>query len=112
MAGLQNALQEKENEFAGVLKIGRTEMQDAVPITLGQEFAAWAQAVQSDWWRLYKVEERLRQVNLGGTAVGTGLNADRRYVYVVVDILREITGVASGSGGEYDRRHSELRCVC
>lgn len=93
MADLQRALQEKESEFAHVLKIGRTEMQDAVPITLGQEFAAWAQAVQRDWWRLYKVEERLRQVNLGGTAVGTGLNADRRYVYIVVDILREITNL-------------------
>jgi aspartate ammonia-lyase len=93
MSELQQALQEKENEFAGVLKVGRTEMQDAVPITLGQEFAAWAQAVQRDWWRLYKVEERLRQVNLGGTAVGTGLNADKRYVYVVVDILREVTGL-------------------
>ncbi len=90
-AQLQRALQEKESEFDHVLKIGRTEMQDAVPVTLGQEFAAWAQAVQRDWWRLYKVEERLRQVNLGGTAVGTGLNADRRYVYVVVDILRDIT---------------------
>ncbi len=69
--------QEKEAEFAGVLKVGRTEMQDAVPITLGQEFSAWAQAVQRDWWRLHVVEEKLRQVNLGGTAVGTGLNADR-----------------------------------
>lgn len=93
MADLQHALQEKEKEFAGVLKVGRTEMQDAVPITLGQEFSAWAQAVQRDWWRLYKVEERLRQVNLGGTAVGTGLNADRRYVFQVVDILRDLTGV-------------------
>ena len=93
MADLQGALQEKEKEFAHVLKVGRTEMQDAVPITLGQEFAAWAQAVQRDWWRLYKVEERLRQVNLGGTAVGTGLNAERKYVFMVVDILREITGV-------------------
>jgi aspartate ammonia-lyase len=91
MSTLQRVLQEKESEFAGVLKTGRTEMQDAVPITLGQEFAAWAQAVQRDWWRLYKVEERLRQVNLGGTAIGTGLNADLRYVYMVVDILREIT---------------------
>ncbi|MHB1457742.1 MAG: aspartate ammonia-lyase [Armatimonadota bacterium] len=93
MADLQSALQEKEKEFADVLKVGRTEMQDAVPITLGQEFAAWAQAVQRDWWRLYKVEERLRQVNLGGTAVGTGLNAERKYVYMVVEILRELTGV-------------------
>lgn len=93
MADLQRALQEKESEFAHVLKIGRTEMQDAVPVTLGQEFAAWAQAIQRDWWRLYKVEERLRQVNLGGTAVGTGLNADTRYVFIVVDVLREISNV-------------------
>ncbi len=93
MADLQAALQEKEKEFAGILKVGRTEMQDAVPITLGQEFSAWAQAIQRDWWRLYKVEERLRQVNLGGTAVGTGLNADRKYVFQVVDILRDLTGV-------------------
>lgn len=93
MADLQRALQAKEAEFAGVLKVGRTEMQDAVPVTLGQEFAACAQAVQRDWWRLYKVEERLRQVNLGGTAVGTGLNADREYVYSVVEILRDVTGL-------------------
>ncbi len=93
MADLQKAFQEKENEFASILKVGRTEMQDAVPITLGQEFAAWAQAVQRDWWRLYKVEERLRQVNLGGTAIGTGLNADKEYVYVVVDLLRDITNL-------------------
>ncbi len=72
MTRLQGALQEKEAEFAGVLKVGRTEMQDAVPMTLGQEFSAWAQAVQRDWWRLHVVEEKLRQVNLGGTAVGTG----------------------------------------
>jgi aspartate ammonia-lyase len=93
MADLQSALQAKEKEFADVLKVGRTEMQDAVPVTLGQEFAAWAQAVQRDWWRLYKSEERLRQVNLGGTALGTGLNAERRYVFSVTDILRELSGV-------------------
>lgn len=93
MSDLQRALQEKEKQFAGVVKVGRTEMQDAVPITLGQEFAAWAQAVQRDWWRLYKVEERLRQVNLGGTAVGTGLNADPRYIYSAADILKQVTGL-------------------
>lgn len=92
MATLQGALQAKEKEFAAVLKIGRTEMQDAVPITLGQEFSAYAEAVARDWWRLYKSEERLRQVNLGGTAVGTGLNASRRYIYRVIEILRELTG--------------------
>lgn len=94
MNNLQKSLQDKEREFADVVKVGRTEMQDAVPITLGQEFSAYAQAVWRDWWRLYKVEERLRQVNLGGTAIGTGLNADKRYVFTVVDILRETTGLS------------------
>jgi len=93
MADLQKALQHKEAEFADIVKVGRTEMQDAVPITLGQEFAAWAQAVQRDWWRLYKAEERLRQVNLGGTAIGTGLNADKDYVLLAARILRDNTGV-------------------
>ncbi len=93
MSDMQEALQCKENEFADVLKVARTELQDAVPMTLGQEFAAWAQAVQRDWWRLYKVEERLRQVNLGGTAIGTGLNAPRKYVFGVVDSLRDVTGL-------------------
>ncbi|MDP3050555.1 MAG: aspartate ammonia-lyase, partial [Eubacteriales bacterium] len=92
MAELQGALQAKEKEFAAILKIGRTELQEAVPVTLGQEFGAWAEAIARDWWRLYKAEERLRQVNLGGTAVGTGLNASRRYTYRVIEILRELTG--------------------
>ncbi|MHB9133580.1 MAG: aspartate ammonia-lyase [Armatimonadota bacterium] len=92
-ADLQAALQEKEQEYAATLALGRTEMQDAIPITWGQRFAAWAQAVQRDWWRLHVVEEKLRQVNLGGTAVGTGLNADRKYIYLVVDLLRQATGL-------------------
>ncbi|MGB9885599.1 MAG: aspartate ammonia-lyase [Moorellales bacterium] len=92
LAELQGALQEKERQFAGLLKVGRTQLQDAVPVTLGQEFAAWAEALARDWWRLYKAEERLRQVNLGGTAVGTGLNASRRYIFRVIEILRELTG--------------------
>lgn len=92
-ARLQGALQAKEEEFAGVLKLGRTEMQDAVPMTLGQEFSAWAEAVSRDRWRLYKVEERLRKVNLGGTAIGTGLNAHRKYMYTVIERLRSLTGL-------------------
>ncbi|MFT9055358.1 MAG: aspartate ammonia-lyase [Ethanoligenens sp.] len=92
-ANLQTALQEKEEAFADVLKIGRTELQDAVPITLGQECGAWAQAVARDRWRLYKAEERLRQINLGGTAVGTGLNAPRAYTFAAAEHLRELTGL-------------------
>jgi aspartate ammonia-lyase len=93
MAHLQGALQVKETQFAGLLKLGRTEMQDAVPVTLGQEFGAFAEAVARDRWRLYKVEERLRQVNLGGTAVGTGLNAEREYIYDAIEELQAITGL-------------------
>jgi len=92
-ARLQTALQEKEQAFAAILKVGRTQLQDAVPVTLGQEFGAWAQAIARDRWRLYKVEERLRQVNIGGTAVGTGINAPRKYLFTMIDKLREVTGL-------------------
>ena len=90
-AALQTALQEKENEYSRVAKLGRTEMMDAVAITLGEEFGAYAQAVARDRWRLYKVEERLRQVNLGGTAVGVGTNASRQYRFRVIEELRRLT---------------------
>ncbi|MCX8130012.1 MAG: aspartate ammonia-lyase [Clostridia bacterium] len=92
-AELQNALQEKEEEYSSILKVGRTQLQDAVPILLGQEFGAWAQAVARDRWRLYKAEERLRQVNIGGTAVGTGLNADKKYIFWMIEKLRDLTGL-------------------
>lgn len=90
---LQETLQAKEQEFAGIVKVGRTQLQDAVPMLLGQEFGAYAQAVARDRWRLYKAEERLRQVNLGGTAIGTGLNADIRYIHLVNEKTRCLAGV-------------------
>lgn len=92
-ADLQTALQQKEEEFSAVIKMGRTELQDALPIMLGQEFGAYAQAISRDRWRIYKAEERLRQVNIGGTAVGTGLNADKRYIFMVIEKLRDLTGL-------------------
>ncbi|KAF0182829.1 MAG: aspartate ammonia-lyase [Nitrospirae bacterium] len=90
---LQEAFQDAEKRFAHVVKIGRTEMQDAVLITLGREMGAYAEAFSRDRWRLFKCEERLRVVNLGGTAIGTGLTAPRRYVFRVTDKLRDITGI-------------------
>lgn len=93
IAELQDVLQQKEAEFAGILKPGRTQLQDAVPVTLGQEFSGWAQAVARDRWRIYKVEERLRQVNLGGTAAGTGINAPKEYIFLVIEKLRQHTGI-------------------
>jgi aspartate ammonia-lyase len=90
---LQEAFQQKEQQFAHVVKVGRTQYQDAVLTTLGREMGAYAEALNRDRWRLYKCEERLRVVNLGGTAIGTGFAAPRQYIFRVVDTLRELTGV-------------------
>jgi aspartate ammonia-lyase len=92
-AKLQEALQERENEFDEIKKLGRTELMDAVPITLGQEFGAYAQCIARDRWRIYKVEERLRQVNIGGTAVGLADNAERDYRFGIIEELRTLTGI-------------------
>ncbi len=89
---LQEAFQRKERELADVVKVGRTELQDAVLTTLGREMGAYAEAFTRDRWRIYKCEERLRVVNLGGTAIGTGLGAPRAYIFHVVDVLRELSG--------------------
>ena len=91
--GLQEACQEKEKEFSHVVKVGRTELQDAVLITLGREAGAWAEAFNRDRWRIYKCEERLRTVNLGGTAVGTGIDAPREFIFKVVETLRTVTDI-------------------
>ncbi|KUO78995.1 MAG: aspartate ammonia-lyase [Desulfosporosinus sp. BRH_c37] len=93
LAQLQEALQEKENEFSDVLKLGRTELMDALPMMLGQEFGAYAKAIERDRWRVYKVEERLRQINLGGTAIGTGVNASLKYIFMITDTIQELTGL-------------------
>jgi aspartate ammonia-lyase len=96
-AKLQESLQQKENEFEGIPKLGRTELMDAVPVTLGAEFGAYAQAIARDRWRLYKIEERLRQVNIGGAAVGREAAAPdslfRKYRQQITEVLREITGM-------------------
>lgn len=92
-AKLQQSLQMKENEFDDIKKLGRTELMDAIPITLGSEFGAYAQAIARDRWRLYKVEERLRQVNIGGTAVGTSNNAERKYRFAILEELRTMTDI-------------------
>ncbi|MEW6711080.1 MAG: aspartate ammonia-lyase [Candidatus Riflebacteria bacterium] len=93
VARLQEALQAKENEFAGIIKIGRTQLRDAVPLTLGAEFGAYAEALSRDRWRLYRVEERLRVINLGATAIGTGIAATRKFHFEMIKQLREETGI-------------------
>ncbi|MHB8908804.1 MAG: aspartate ammonia-lyase [Syntrophales bacterium] len=98
IADLQGAFQEKEQAFGTILKIGRTELQEAVPMTLGAEFSAFAEALSRDRWRTGKGEERLRVVNLGGTAVGTGLTAPREYIFLAIEKLREASGLGLSRG--------------
>jgi len=93
MEELIAALRSKEEEFADVLKMGRTELRDAVPMTLGQEFGAYATTLSEDVERLNEVSRLIREINLGGTAIGTGINADPRYSKLVCKELRKITGL-------------------
>lgn len=86
------ALRKKADEFDQVLKMGRTHLQDAVPIRLGQEFGAFSRVVARDIDRLKEAREALFVVNIGATAVGTGLNADPAYIEGVITALQERTG--------------------
>ncbi|WP_319200590.1 aspartate ammonia-lyase [uncultured Ilyobacter sp.] len=89
---LYDSLIEKSKEFDGVIKMGRTHLQDAIPIRLGQEFRAYALPIKRDINRIKSVLEDFRYVNMGATAVGTGLNADVSYVKSVVRFLSEVSG--------------------
>ena len=88
---LHTALEKKAEEFNGVIKMGRTQLQDAVPIRLGQEFKAYSVAVLRDIRRMDKAMDEMRTLNMGGTAVGTGLNADEAYLRRIVPNLSEIS---------------------
>jgi len=90
---LHGALMEKAQEFDKVIKMGRTHLQDAVPVRMGQEFEAYARVIARDVERVRRSLDNLREVNMGATAVGTGLNADPRYIVKVTEHLREITGL-------------------
>ncbi|NLH49242.1 MAG: aspartate ammonia-lyase [Myxococcales bacterium] len=87
MAELKTAFEAKEVEFADVIKMGRTQLQDAVPMTLGQEFGAWAVMIGEDIRRLHEAKQLLREMNLGATAIGTGLNAPAGYTDLVRQYL-------------------------
>jgi fumarate hydratase class II len=88
------ALQAKAVEFDGILKSGRTHLQDAVPIRLGQEFGAYGKAVSMDEERIKRTGDNLRRLGIGGTAVGTGLNAHPQFHPRMVNRLSELTGMA------------------
>jgi aspartate ammonia-lyase len=90
---LIDAFRRKGKEFGGILKMGRTQLQDAVPMTLGQEFNAFARTLADEVRALERIEEVLCEVSMGGTAIGTGLNAPPGYAQKCADHLAEITGL-------------------
>lgn len=90
---LSLAFGKKAAEFKSVIKMGRTQLQDAVPITLGQEFCAYNAVVKRDIARIERVKTELEVVNIGGTAVGTGINADSRYIERIVPRLSFVSGI-------------------
>ena len=90
---LRDALADKEKEFHNIIKMGRTQMQDAVPIRLGAEFGAYSRAISRDISRMERAMEEMYAINLGGTAIGTALNADPEYVRQLAPTLSEICGL-------------------
>lgn len=90
---LYRALIDKAQEFDDVLKMGRTQLQDAVPIRLGQEFRAYSEGIRRDIARLERVQDEMRSLNMGGTAVGTGINADEMYIKRIVPNLSLVSGL-------------------
>jgi aspartate ammonia-lyase len=93
MDGLADSLMAKGREFDHVIKSGRTHLQDATPIRLGQEFTAYGRTVARHRAKLVQAAEWLRAMNIGGTAVGTGLNAEPEYPGLMVERLREVSGL-------------------
>ncbi len=93
MEVLRQAFAEKADEFKDILKIGRTQLQDAVPMTLGQEFSTYAVMLSEDISRLREAILLICEINLGATAIGTGINTDIRYAKMVTAYLSELSGV-------------------
>ncbi|MCW7505996.1 aspartate ammonia-lyase [Leptospira paudalimensis] len=92
LESLQVSFQKKSDEFKDILKIGRTQLQDAVPMTLGQEFSTYDVMLGEDISRLKEATSLIGEINLGATAIGTGINTDIRYSKIVTEILAKQTG--------------------
>jgi len=90
---LQKSFAAKAADFADVLKMGRTQLQDAVPMSLGQEFGAYATTIGEDTERVREAQKLVLEINMGATAIGTGINAPPDYTRIVTDHLRSLTGI-------------------
>ncbi|MBN9613910.1 MAG: aspartate ammonia-lyase, partial [Actinobacteria bacterium] len=100
LALLADSFAAKGREFSHIIKVGRTQLQDAVPMTLGQEFKAFATTLREDIDRLSEAVALLREVNMGATAIGTGINAPKGYKEAVIRHLRDITGLELVTSGD------------
>ena len=92
MEALRAAFSAKAKEFDGIIKMGRTQMQDAVPIRLGQEFAAYATVIARDIQRIKQVEKEMHVINMGGSAIGTSINVDPQYLAEIASVLSDVAG--------------------
>lgn len=116
---LQKAFRAKGDEFADIIKMGRTQLQDAVPMTLGQEFTAFGSNLSEEQRTISNAAESLLEVNLGATAIGTGINTPSGYKDQVVAALREVTGLdiqaspdlieATSDTGSYVMMHGAIK---
>jgi aspartate ammonia-lyase len=103
LEGLRDAFADKAVVFDGIVKVGRTHLQDAVPIRLGQEFSGWAAAIDAAIDRIESASEALKELPLGGTAAGTGINAEPEYIERVVHHLGELTSFDLRKGENFFR---------
>jgi aspartate ammonia-lyase len=108
LRGLAERCTAKSIEFADMLKLGRTQLQDAVPMTLGQEFGAYAITIGEDADRLEEALALIAEINLGGTAIGTGLNTHPQYAALVCERLRVLTGLPLGTAGNLVEATSDV----
>ncbi|QDF27893.1 aspartate ammonia-lyase [Halarcobacter anaerophilus] len=92
MTILKNSLGKKSKEFKDIIKMGRTQLQDAVPMTLGQEFHSFSTMIEEDIQRLLEAQQLVREMNLGATAIGTGINSHPEYAHLVEEKLQDVTG--------------------
>jgi aspartate ammonia-lyase len=108
LRGLVGHCSTKSGEFADMLKLGRTQLQDAVPMTLGQEFGAYAVTIGEDADRMNEASMLIAEINLGGTAIGTGLNAHPAYAAMACERLRHITGLPLTTAGNLVEATSDV----
>ncbi len=105
---IQKSLDQKADEFADILKMGRTQLQDAVPMTLGQEFKAFSVTLGEDIERIKEACTLLCEVNLGGTAIGTGLNTQRSYAAIAIEHLSRLSGLPVKSASHLIEATSDM----